>query len=294
MSGTVPIGPVASLGDWWRLIRPRILGMVLLTMTVAALTAGDEPPPWPVLVHALAGSGLLIAGAIALNQRLEWRSDARMRRTGPRPLPSGRLSVRQATWFGVLASAAGLGYLALALPPIVALVGLVSWIVYVWLYTPLKLLSAWQTPLGALAGAAPALMGAAAAGHPWSIPALSLFGIVYFWQFPHAMAIAWLCRDDFAAAGLKVATVVDPTGRTAAAVSLLGATLLVPVSLTPTWAGLSGWGYTVAVCILGLGYLACSALFFVRTGDRTARTLLRCSLVYLPAACAALLLARLT
>jgi len=293
MSAAKQFGPVTTPGDWWQLIRPRILGLVLLTMTAAILTAGERPPAWPVFVHALAGSGLLIAGAIALNQRLELRSDAKMRRTGPRPLPSGRLSVRQATWFGILASAAGIGWLALALPPVVALVGLVSWIVYVWLYTPLKLLSAWQTPLGALAGAAPVVMGAAATGAPGSIPALTLFGIVYFWQFPHAMAVAWLCREDFAAAGLKVAAVIDLSGRIAAAVSLLGAVLLVPVSLAPAWAGVTGWGYALVASILGLGYLACSAAFFVRTGERTARTLLRCSLVYLPAMCAALLVGRL-
>jgi cytochrome c oxidase assembly protein subunit 15 len=281
---------LASLREYGQLIRPRILAMVLLTMAVAALTAGRPVPPWPELARALLGSAVLIAGAIALNQRLEYRSDAKMTRTAQRPLPSGRLSVRQATWLGLAASVAGLAYLGLTAPATMVILGLVSWIVYVRVYTPMKLRSAWQTPVGALAGALPTLMGAAAAGATWSPAALAFFGIVYFWQFPHAMAIAWLRRDDFAAAELRVASVVDPTGRTAAAISLVGAVLLVPISLAPFWAGLTGWGYALAASMLGLGYLACSAAFFVRTNQGTARVLLGASLGYLPAICAALLL----
>lgn len=281
------------LRDYWQLIRPGILGMVLFTLAVAALIARPEVPSWPVIAHALVGSGLLIAGALALNQRIEHRSDAAMRRTRRRPLPSGRLSARHAAWFGAIASTAGLAYLAAFAEPAVVVIGLASWVVYVWLYTPMKMLSAWQTPLGALSGAMPILMGAAAAGEARSLTGLTLFGILYFWQFPHAMAIAWLYREDFAAARLKVASVIDPTGRTAAVVSLAGAMFLVPISLLSTFSGRTGWGYMATAIVAGVVYLACAMIFFRCRDDRTARWLLRASLIYLPAVCIALLVATL-
>ncbi len=216
-----------------------------------------------------------------------------MARTAHRPLPAGLLSPHEATAFGLLATLSGLLYLVWAVNISIALVSLASWIIYVWMYTPMKMLSAWQTPLGAIAGAAPILMGAAAAGATWSVPSLTLFGILYFWQFPHAMAIAWLYRDDFAAAHVRVASVVDPSGRTAAAVSLLGAGLLVPVSLLPAWAGTVGWGYTAAAAVLGFGYLAPAVAFAFHRDTSSARHLLRASFLYLPAACLALLTASL-
>lgn len=271
----------SPLRDYWILIRPRIIGLVLFTMIVAALVAG-EPPGALELLHALVGSALVIAGAIALNQRIERRTDALMRRTFRRPLPSGRLTPRRVTWFGALTSGAGLGYLALTASPTVLALTAASWVVYVWIYTPIKALSAWQTPLGALAGAMPVLMGAAVADAPWSLVALVLFGIDYLWQFPHAMAIAWIYRDDFAAAQLQVATVVDPSGRSAGVISLVGAVLLLPVSLAP-WYDLSRSPWlAVPVVLLGLWYLAASIAFYRAPDDRTARTLLRVSLAYLP------------
>lgn len=286
-------GGNASVRDYWQLLRPGILGMVLFTLGVAALVARPELPPWHVLAHAIVGSGLLIAGALALNQRIEHRSDAMMRRTRRRPLPSGRISARQAAWFGAATSIAGLAYLAVFCNASVVVIGLASWIIYVWLYTPLKMFSAWQTPLGALSGAMPILMGTAAAGDTFSSAGLTLFGILYFWQFPHAMAIAWLYREDFGAAGLKVASVTDPSGRTAAILSLAGAVLLVPASLASTFAGRTGWVYGAAAIAAGLFYLACAAVFYARRDDLTARRLLRASLLYLPVVCVALLAAAL-
>jgi protoheme IX farnesyltransferase len=283
---------LAAAWDYFRLTRPGIVAMVLVTMGVAALVAQPEEPHWPALAHALAGAGLVISGAVALNQHLERRSDATMARTALRPLPSGRLTARQAVSFGVATSAAGMLYLAIFTLPMVALLTAASWIVYVWIYTPLKTLSAWQTPLGAVAGAMPTLIGAAAAGAaPTNVMPLALFGIVYFWQFPHAMAIAWLHRADFAAADLKLATVVDPSGRIAARVALAGAATLLPVSLIPCFGGRVGFVYIVTALLLGLAYLACAIAFCRRTHDPQARILLWASLAYLPALCAALVCA---
>jgi protoheme IX farnesyltransferase len=266
--------------------------MVLATMTVAALAAGPEMPAWPVLVHALVGSALVIAGAIALNGRAERSSDAMMARTALRPVPSGRITAAQAGWFGVTASGLGLGYLGLLSDWMTLALAAISWAVYVSLYTPMKTRSLWQTPLGALAGAMPVLLGASAAGGLSSVVALALFGVLYCWQFPHAMAIAWLYREQFAAAGLKVASVTDPSGRTAGVLALAGAAVLVPVSLTPWWAGTAGWGYALAALGLGLAYAAASLAFSLRRDQIAARLLLRSSLAYLPGLLVAMLLAR--
>jgi len=283
-------GWLSVLRDLAEASRPRIVGLVLFTMAITALIASPKAPAWPVLLHALLGSGLVIVGAIALNQRLELASDAKMPRTARRPLPAGRLSARQATSFAILTTVAGLVYLALLVNrPIVILAG-VSWVIYVWVYTPAKMLTTWQTAIGALAGAMPTLLGAAAAGASKSPVGLALFGLVYFWQFPHAMAIAWLYRDQFATAEVRLPTVVDPSGRSAGLLSLMGAVVLLPVSLVPALVRPAGVGYPLAALILGLGYLASAVGFLARRDDRSARTVLRASILYLPLVLLALLL----
>jgi protoheme IX farnesyltransferase len=270
--------------DYWLASRPRIVVMVLFTMAVTALVAAPQPPALPVLLHALLGSALVIVGAIALNQRLEYASDAKMSRTANRPLPSGRLSNRQMTIFGIGTTAAGLIYLALLVNLSIVVLAAVSWVIYVWIYTPSKRFTPWQTAVGAVAGAMPTLLGAAAADAAFSPLALTLFGIVYFWQFPHAMAIAWLYRDQFASAEVKLPTVLDPSGRSAGQLSLAGAIALAPVSLVPFFVGIASWGYFSVMMLLALGYLIPSIRFRLRADDATARRLLRASILYLPAA----------
>jgi len=267
-----------TLGDYWQLTRPRIVVMVLFAMAVAARSAGEQPPPGHVLMHALLGAALVIVGAVALNQRLERLGDAKMLRTVRRPLPSGRLADRQVTLFGSLTSAAGFGYLTWwSTGSVVALAG-VSWVIYVWTYTPLKSVTVWQTPIGALAGAMPILLGAAAAGATFSPMALALFGIVFFWQIPHAMAIAWLYRRQFAQAGVRLLPVVEPSGRAAGAIALLAAAALPLCAL-----GLhEGFAATGAVALLGLVQLIATVRFAVDRTDARARQLLCASMLYLP------------
>ena len=263
--------------------------MVLFAMAVAAWTAGEQPPPWPVLMHALLGAALVIVGAVALNQRLERRGDAKMPRTAERPLPSGRLADREVTLFGILTSTAGFGYLTWWSSGSVVALAAVSWVIYVWTYTPLKSLTVWQTPIGAVAGAMPMLLGAAAAGATFSPMALALFGIVFFWQFPHAMAIAWLYRRQFASADVKLVTVLDPSGRMAGLLAVAGAVVLLPVSLIPVLFSSNGWGYATVAILLGVCYWALAVAFNRHRDDTTARRLLRVSVVYLPGLFAALL-----
>lgn len=283
----VPL-PVA---DYLRLTRPGIVAMVLLAMLVAALVSGDAAPAGRI-ANVMGGTALVIVGAIALNQLIERWTDARMARTAPRPLPSGRLGPLEVAVFGAVTSAAGLAWLAALGDRVVLVLAAVSWTIYVLIYTPLKPRTGWQTPVGAVAGAMPVLLGAAAAGAASSVIALTLFAVIFFWQFPHAMAIAWLYREQFRRAGLRVWTVTDPSGRRAPAVALLGAVALLPVSLAPFLLGSLGKGYAVCAVICGLAYLEAAYQFYTQTEDRWARRLLRMSLVYLVALLAALVWAR--
>ncbi|HYW80992.1 MAG TPA: heme o synthase [Thermoguttaceae bacterium] len=278
-----------ALKDYWQLTRPRIVAMVLLAMGVAAWTAGEEPPPWLELVHALLGTGLVIVGAVALNQRLERRGDAKMPRTALRPLPSGRLTDRQVTRFGILTSAVGFGYLVCCSAGSLVALAALSWVIYVWTYTPLKSLSVWQTPVGAVAGAMPMLLGAAAADALLRPMGAALFGVVFFWQFPHAMAIAWLYRDQFASADVRLVTVVDPSGRMAGWIAVGGAVALLPASLIPAFLSSGGPAYAAVATLLGIGYLGLAVAMLRRRDDATARWLLRGSIVYLPGLFAAML-----
>jgi heme o synthase len=282
-SGRVSEDCTTSVLDYWRLMRPRIVALVLLAMAVSAWMTASRQISWIELGHALFGAAMVIVGAVALNQRLECSGDAKMPRTAGRPLPAGRLGHRQVTKFGLTATGLGLAYLAIASGTMLTLLASIGWLMYVAVYTPLKSRSAWQTPIGAVAGAMPVLLGAAAGGRslgPW---ALVLFGIVFFWQFPHSMAIAWRYRRQFAAAGVKVAAVTDPTGRTAGLLAVFGAAALLVVSQIPLQLGLTGATYDIAVLILGTIYLAASVWFAYRRDDRTARWLLIASLVCLPA-----------
>jgi len=268
--------------DYWNLTRPRIVTLVLAAMLASALTATETVPSWSLLLHAMLGTTGIIVGAIAMNQRLEHRADAIMPRTAGRPLPSNRLSAGQVTVFSAVTTIVGTAYLIWFGNAPLVILAIFGWLCYVAVYTPLKKRSIWQTPIGAVAGAMPAVLGAAAAGAPWSLMGWTIFGIVFCWQFPHAMAIAWLYRDQFEAAGIKVATVVDPSGKAAGWFALFGAILLPVVSVLPLCFSLAGWTYAFIASLLALIYLACSVMFFKTPNEVSARRLLRVSLFYLP------------
>jgi protoheme IX farnesyltransferase len=277
--------------DYWQLTRPRIVAMVLLAMVMAAWMTAGPRPFWADVLPALLGTALVVGGAIALNERLEWQGDAKMARTAGRPLPAGRLGRRQVTVFGLATTILGLVVLATATNRTLTLLAAAGWLVYVAVYTPLKTRSPWQTPLGALAGATPVLLGAAAVGRalsPWS---LLLFGMVFLWQFPHSMAVAWRYRQQFAAAGVKLAAVVDPTGRSAGIWAVAGAAALLPLSLAPLGLFSAPAAYGVGAGLLGAAYLGLAVGFARRPDDATTRRLLLASLIYLPALFAVLLLA---
>jgi heme o synthase len=282
----------ATMSVYWRLIRPGLLLTVLFAMAAAAWAA-PQPPPWSQLAHALLGAGLLIGGASAMNQLAERRRDLQMARTASRPLPSGCATVRQAAVFAALCSLTGIGYLAALQPPVLTLLAALSWGIYVLLYTPLKRHSVWHVPVGAVAGALPALMGAAAADVVFAPVPLAIFGVVFFWQFPHTAAIGWIYRAEYARGDVKVAAVADPSGRLAGWFALAGAAALLPVSLIPSLLAAAGWPYAVIALALGTVDLSVAGNFLRRPTDAHARWLWRVSLIHLPMLLTALLLTAL-
>jgi heme o synthase len=269
--------------DYVELTKPRIATLVLVTVAVSGFVAGWGPPNPLLLFNTLLGTTLVAASASALNQWLERRSDALMQRTVDRPLPAGRLRSREVLAFGAATIVIGFLYLGLAVNWVTAWLGFITWFSYVWVYTPLKSITPANTAVGAVAGALPVLMGWSAVGAELGIKAFALFLIVFLWQFPHFMAIAWIYRHQYAAAGLKMLPVVDPSGRRAGAQAVVSALALVPVSLVPAVLGLAGGTYFFWALLLGLGQLACAVAFLLHLDEVSARRLLRASLIYLPA-----------
>ncbi len=269
--------------DYLELTKPKIMLMELVTVAVASVVAsGGAPQVWLVL-HAVLGTLLVGAGACAWNQWLERHSDVLMARTADRPLPAGRLGSREAMLAASLASLSGVIYLGLLTNVLTAALGAASWVLYVGIYTPMKARSPFNTVVGAVAGALPILMGWTAVGGNLGLSAATLFLIVFLWQFPHFMSIAWIYRRQYAAAGLKMLSVVDPSGVRGGAQAVWGALALIPVSLLPALLGVAGPTYFLWALALGVGQLICAALFWLKMTDHSARILLRASLIYLPA-----------
>ncbi len=275
------------------LTKPRITTMVVLTTGMGFLLAEQGPISFWLLVHTLVGTGLVSAGASALNQVLERERDARMRRTLDRPVPSGRMHPDLALLWGVALGIAGLGYLALKVNLLTALLGVAALGGYVFVYTPLKPVTSLSTLVGAIPGAIPPMMGWAAVRDQVGLPAWVLFGILFFWQMPHFLAIAWLCRDDYRSGGFPMLTVTDPSGSQAARQAILYGAALVPVSLLPTPLRLLGGLYFGAALVLGLAYLWFALRFGRDRSDASARRLMFASILYLPALLGAMLVDRI-
>ncbi|NIL97297.1 MAG: protoheme IX farnesyltransferase [Planctomycetales bacterium] len=293
------VAPVSWLLRGWALVelsKPKIALLELMTVAVAACIASSGLPAdgW-LLLHALGGTALVASSASALNQWLERDTDGRMARTARRPLPAGRLTDWEVLAFAAATVLGGTAYLALAVNLLTAGLGLLTWTLYVWIYTPLKTRTTLNTLVGAVAGAGPVLMGWTAAQPETTtreagLMAATLFCIVFLWQFPHFMAIAWLYRRQYAAAGARMMTVVEPTGRIAGVQAVLAAALLVPVSLYPSVLMKTGPLYVALVLALSLAQLGTAVRFLARPDDPAARRLLRMSLIYLPAQFGLLLL----
>jgi heme o synthase len=272
----------ARLADYVELTKPRISAMVLVTVTVGYTLATHGQWQWSVLLPALIGVALVATASSAWNQWYERRTDARMDRTANRPLPAGRLTVAEVLMFGLLCAVAGGMMLAMLVNAITAVLTLLTLVMYVGLYTPLKRHTSLCTAIGAIPGALPPVLGWTAGGGTLDLGALALFAILFLWQFPHFLAIAWLYRHQYEGAGLKML----PRNRAHRIVGLLAVTyavVLIPVSLLPQAATLAGDLYVVAAIVLGVMYLWAATRFAWQETRTSARRLLFASLIYLPA-----------
>ncbi|MDB4533440.1 heme o synthase [Vicingaceae bacterium] len=267
------------------LTKIRIAAMVLLTVVVAGFLAAGNKTDLLLLFNVVVGVFFVSASGSALNQYLERYTDFLMPRTAGRPLPDQRLSAGQVASFGAITFGIGIGYLFAAVNWQAGVCGLATWFIYVFVYTPMKMKTAWNTTIGAIAGAMPILMGALAT--TGTIPPLVwiFFTVLFLWQFPHFMAIAWLYREDYTEGGLKMLTVTDPSGKHAGWTAIGTAITIIPVSLLPViWMQSRNMigVYVVLVGVCGLVYLLASFRFARHVNDTSARKLLRVSLLYLP------------
>lgn len=270
------------------LIKARLTALVLLTTFVGFYLGERGSVNFLLMFHALFGTALVASGAAALNQFLEREHDAKMRRTATRPLPSGRMQPATAAIFGGLCSVVGLVYLAVLVNPLTAVLGAVTSISYLFIYTPLKRVTWLNTLVGAIPGALPPLMGWTASRNELSGEGWALFAILAFWQIPHFMAIAWLYREEYAKAGFVMLPNVDANGSRTAQHSVSNTIALLLASLCPFAFGLNGKIYLVAALVLGLGYLICAIRFAQQLDARRARQLFLASIIYLPLLIAAL------
>jgi protoheme IX farnesyltransferase len=292
IANTLTVRRVAAR-DWLELTKPRITALVLVTTLVGFVTSSAGPVPGLALLWALLGTGAVAAGASVLNQVIERRADALMHRTRTRPIPAGRVTPAEATFFGALLSSLGLGMLLFGSGPLAAAVATATLLSYLVLYTPLKPHTPLSTLVGAVPGALPPVIGWAAARGSLDWGAFVLFAIIFFWQIPHFLAIAWLYRDDYERGGFPMLPVVDREGVFTARQTVIHSLALLLVSLAAAAAGLGGPGYLAGAFVLGIA-LTLFALRLVSARNVTAaRGLFFASILYLPALCSLLLAARL-
>ena len=276
------------LRDFVELCKPKIAIMGLYTVAIGFFVGSRGLWNAPLLLNSLLGVGLVAVACSVLNQLIERDTDRRMFRTATRPLPTGRISPSEALVFGLTAGVIGLTWLALRVNLLTAVLGAVTLLSYVGLYTPLKRWSGLSTVIGAIPGALPPVLGWTAAGGALDAGAFALFATLFLWQFPHFLAIAWLLREQYANAGLKMMPRLSGRGIGLLAVGYGAA--LIPASLLPRFCGLAGDFYALTAIGLGLAYLW-SAIGFARQGDdAAARRVLWASFLYLPTLLAVLTL----
>jgi len=277
--GLVEKSRVTVIAD---LVKARLTALVLLTTLVGFYLGWRGPMDFALMFHTLAATALVAAGVAALNQLLERDYDARMRRTQNRPLPAGRLQPTSVMLFGGVCSVAGLVYLALAVNLLTCVLGSVTLISYLFIYTPLKRVTWLNTLIGAVPGALPPLMGWTAARGVLSGEGWTLFAIVAFWQIPHFMAIAWMYRDEYASAGFKMLPVIDTDGRRTGQQAVSHTLALLFVALCPFAFRMTGPFYLAGALVLGSGFLWFAVQFSRQLTLARARQLFLASILYLP------------
>lgn len=272
----------SRFSDFLALTKPRLNSLVVATTGVGYYLGASDPMDLTAGFHVVVGSGLVAAGAAALNQVAERDLDEVMQRTRQRPLPSGHIKPKEGWAFALTLAVMGLVELTFGTNLTAASVALVTLVSYIAIYTPLKRRTPWATLAGAVPGALPAVIGWTAARGRLTVEAWVLFGIVFLWQIPHVHALAWLYRDDFRRARIPLLAVIDTDGRRASAHAVVFTMALLPMSVAPFLVGLTGPTYAVFASILGAAYLILAIRFAFNRSARRARGLFLGSLVYLP------------
>jgi heme o synthase len=264
------------------LFKTRLTVLVVLTTLVGFYLGARGSVNYWLMIHAVLGTAMVAAGAAALNEFLESDLDAKMKRTASRPIPSGQMSAETALAIGAACSAGGLIYLAFGVNLTTAVLGAVTLCSYLFVYTPLKRVTSLNTAIGAIPGALPPLMGWTAARGEITNEGWALFAILFFWQLPHFLAIAWIYREDYARAGFAMLPVLDPTGERTGRQALSHTLGLLPISLCPFVFKLVGPVYLGGALILGAGFLWCAFRFSRELSVARARALFYASILYLP------------
>jgi protoheme IX farnesyltransferase len=272
--------------DYISLTKPRITWLILMSAGVGYFFGLRGLSFWQIhwwaLMHTILGTGLIASGTAALNQWYEREGDAKMRRTSDRPLPAGRLDANRALAFGIGLAVVGFGELAWFVNMLSAVLGGATLVSYLFVYTPLKQRSWLSTTVGAFPGAMPPMIGFAAAAGTLTPQAWVLFAILFLWQFPHFYAIAWMYRDDYSRAGIRMLPVVEPDGESTARQMLYFCLALIPISLLPNWLGMTGVIYLVGALLMGVAFLVITARVLSRRSTFEARRVLLASVIYLP------------
>ena len=271
-----------KLSAYAELTKPRITFLVVLTAAAGFCMGSDSGVDYSRLLNMSIGIALLSSGLATLNQYIERDLDRLMRRTQARPLPAGKLLPAEAVVFGILLSVVATAYLAILINPLSAVLGVATLASYLFVYTLLKTKTTLSTVLGAFPGAMPPFIGWVAATGSVTVEAWVLFAILFLWQFPHFLAIAWMYREDYTRAGIKMLPVVEPEGRVTSQQIIAYTAMLVPVSLLPAVTGLAGSVYLVGASVLGIGFLYFSVRAALVRTTWQARQLLLASVIYLP------------
>jgi heme o synthase len=277
-----PLSVRERVAAYAELTKPRITFLIVLTSAAGFALASPASIDYLALLRSLLGIALLSSGIATLNQYAERELDGLMRRTASRPLPSGKLGPWEALAFGAAITIVAELYLLILVNPLSALLGLTVIAGYLFAYTPLKTRTSLSTLVGAFPGAVPPLIGWTAARGSLSLEGWILFAILFLWQFPHFLAIAWMYREDYSRAGILMLPVVEPDGRVTAQQIVVYTLMLLPVSLLPTVMGMSGKVYFVGAIVLGLLFLYSSLRAAFSMSRQQARRLLLASVLYLP------------
>jgi heme o synthase len=277
--------------DYIELTKPRITWLILMSTGIGYFFGLPGAAGWwqflkgiPLLslLHTVLGTGLIASGTAALNQWYEREADRKMKRTAKRPLPAGRIAPAGALAFGLALSVAGFLELWWGVNLLAGLIGAFTLLSYLFIYTPMKQRTWWSTTVGALPGAMPPMIGFAAAAGTLTRDSWVLFAILFLWQFPHFYSIAWMYKEDYARAGIRMLPVVEPDGRSTARQIVLFGLALIPVSLAPAMLGMSGRIYLVGALLLGLWFLYSGLRVAAERTALRARGVLLASVLYLP------------